>query len=212
MRIERQTLADTVFTTIKGRIMNADLRPGTRLKQNALCEELGVSSSPVREALNRLTKERLLEAKPHCGWVVRGFDIEEWHEVCEMRAVLETMAGRQACGRITQDQIKQLRQSIDDMCKCLLNGDRDRAVRADIDFHRIVCAASGNQTLAELYDVLTGRPVAFTPVDQEESPAEEAARHRHQHHAIIEAIVAEDRDLVERLIAPHTPPMGHVTN
>src|SRR5262245_64442056 len=109
-RTKGPALVDELAAAIHARVLSGELPSGTRLRQEALAEEFGVSRTPVREALRKLQAGGLVELQPHRGAVVRGLSSREIRDAYEVRATLEALAARLAAERVSREQLKRLEQ------------------------------------------------------------------------------------------------------
>src|ERR1051325_1357293 len=108
---ERRALVDKLAAQLQARVLNGELASGTRLRQEALAEEFGVSRTPVREALRKLQASGLVELRPHRGALVRGLSPREIRDAYEVRAELEALAAEVAALRIRPEQLDRLRRA-----------------------------------------------------------------------------------------------------
>ena len=106
---ERRALVDKLAAQLHARVVSGDLASGTRLRQEALAEEFGVSRTPIREALRKLQASGLVELHPNRGAFVRGLSPREIRDAYEVRATLEALAAELAATRISRDQLLRLR-------------------------------------------------------------------------------------------------------
>jgi DNA-binding GntR family transcriptional regulator len=104
------TLPDHVYSVLKQRILSCSLLPGERLVEKTLCGELGVSRTPLREALNRLSHEGLVLIQAHAGYRVAPIDLEIFRSLAELRAIVEPQAAALAAERATPAEIASLRE------------------------------------------------------------------------------------------------------
>lgn len=204
-----------VAQRIRELIVDGSLPPGARVAEAALAERLGVSRTPVRNALPALATEGLLQPAGKRGWAVRGFSIEDSFRATEIRCLLEGYAAREIAARgAAADVIEELRD-------CLAEGDRifgkgyvvkeDETAYARMNerFHQIIVAAAGDVLLAELIQRVYAVPfvapgvVAFNRVPLDEIFPILMAGH-HQHHAIVDAIEAGQPDVAETLMRGHS--------
>src|ERR1700728_1457848 len=116
-------------------LLKGDFQPGERISELPLVARLGVSRTPIRLALDRLSREGLLEASPTGGFVVRAFTLEDVWDAIETRGILEGAAARLAAERLTHDsELDQLREYRDEMDAMIrMDGDPDRFAEPDID-------------------------------------------------------------------------------
>ena len=107
---ERRALVDKLAATLQARMISGELVSGTRLRQEALAEEFGVSRTPVREALRKLQASGLVEVQPHRGALVRAPSAREIRDAYEVRAELEGLAAQLAAERIHHEQLDALHE------------------------------------------------------------------------------------------------------
>ena len=117
--IVRHNLHDAIVTRVRDMIIEGTLAPGTRVHEGHLGQELGVSRTPLREALKYLASEGLLELSPGRGAVVRKFSPKDVQDSLLVLANLESLAGTLACARATDEEIREIRHLHDEMMQCL---------------------------------------------------------------------------------------------
>jgi len=151
-----QNLTALAYTSIKNYILREDLDERTRLTEEGLSRQLGISKSPVREALNSLHTEGLIRIEARRGAYVRSFSLQEVMDLYGLREALEVYAVGTAA--ITPDLIKGLRQSVVRTRTLLKVGDRLGHIEEDTHFHGLIASASGNtelcRTLANIQNQL----------------------------------------------------------
>lgn len=159
---ERRALVDKLAAELQARILDGELSPGTRLRQEALAEEFGVSRTPIREALRTLQASGLVELRPNRGALVHSLSPREIRDAYAVRSELEGLAAEIAALRIDQEQIERLhraqaqfREALDRMRDGTRNGRRrlsERDIeawgRANDEFHQVIHKAAGNEVLA----------------------------------------------------------------
>jgi DNA-binding GntR family transcriptional regulator len=160
----RSSIVREVYGRLRGAIISGDLPPDTRLYEHRLAVDLGVSRTPVREALAMLDAEELVVSKRHGGTIVRRVTAVEVQETYEVRAVVEGYAARLAAGRITAEQLATLRTLDEEMKRALKDqgGEEERAQRLgelNADFHRVLGDAAGNNVLARAMASLLDTPL-----------------------------------------------------
>jgi DNA-binding GntR family transcriptional regulator len=200
-------LVDRLAGAIQNRVLSGDVPVGSRLRQEALAEEFGVSRTPVREALRKLQATGLVELLPNRGAVVRGPSAREIREAYEVRAELEGLAAELAAGRISDRDLLRLREAQALFRKSVETLIARRArrpqpwkdesvwVQANDLFHQAILDAAGNErlsdTIADLHRSFP-RDLTWAALSQSSRLLEENVE---QHEAILEAI--ERRDPVE---------------
>ena len=198
--IENKTVTERVHDALKENILSSKLFPGTRLKEQELSEQLGVSSSPVREALQQLEKEGWIINKPRRGRYVRKVDLREMIEIYEVREQLEGFAARNAVNRITPEQVRFMKNAIDRMCVAVKQTNWEKEENADVDFHRTIFEAAGNTTNTRLFSQLVNRGRMFVALPDilEVETDEFCDRLRKNHMALLEAVSSGDPDRAEK--------------
>ena len=143
-------LRDVVFQTLRQAILRGELKPGERLMEIQLAQKLGVSRTPVREALRKLELEGLVIMIPRRGAIVADITVQDLNDVLEVREALEELAVRKACECATDEQLKALKQAINDFKRCTESEDLLGCVEADMEFHEIIYAATNNKRLQQM--------------------------------------------------------------
>jgi DNA-binding GntR family transcriptional regulator len=152
--LERGLLSDQIYSMIKGMIRDSTLRPGEQLVESQLAKQLGVSQSPVREALKRLTHDGLVQQVRHHGSFVADYSRDEAEQARVARVTLEELAGRFACGRLDAATTDELEALIGNMSASAALGDVTAFREFDFEFHRAVVVASGNSHLPRMWDII----------------------------------------------------------
>lgn len=194
----RRSRAQEVFERLRGDIKEGRLPAGARMREEDIAQRLGVSRTPVREALSRLQHHGLLEASPD-GLVVTRLSRAQILELYGMREMLEGAAARFAALQASPYDIADLRRLADAFEQA--GDDPDRLARANTAFHRAIYEAAHNRyllrTLGELHDALALlQTTTFTVSGRYGGSVEEHAR-------LVEAIVARDADRAEREAREH---------
>ena len=143
-------LRDVVFHTLRRGIMQGDLKPGERLMEIKLANRLGVSRTPIREAIRMLELEGLVVMIPRKGAQVAEITAKDLKEVLEVRIGLEELAVKFACQRITEEQLEGLHQASRRFERAVLAEDLTRLAEADVNFHDLIYKATGNERLVQL--------------------------------------------------------------
>jgi len=140
-------LSSDLFSVLKERIIHWGYPPGHRFTEEGLCEEFGVSRSPVREALRMLVENRLVEKTPHKGYSVKQLDMQEIHELYDVRMALETFViERLVQVNFPEKEWKDLYRAWQNLRKSAINHSTDFA-KMDEDFHERLAIWTGNGTL-----------------------------------------------------------------
>lgn len=142
-------LSADVFSVLKERIIRWQYAPGHRLTEEGLCEEFGVSRSPVREALRMLVENNLVDKAPHKGYSVKQLDLQEIHELYDVRMALEIYVIERLIQRgYPRKEWDVLRRTWQDLRKAAMTASSDFAAR-DEEFHETLASWTGNETLLQ---------------------------------------------------------------
>lgn len=191
----RQTAHEYARGVLRRAMLNGDLKSGTRLVQAELAATLGVSTTPVREALRDLAAEGLVQFDPHRGAIVSELSTEDVHDVYDIRMILEPVAMSQAVPKLTDDLLAQLRELHDSMLNEPHSAewvDRNRS------FHMAVYEAAASPRLTAIIRNLQDASVMYIGASLQGQPALRNAAN-HDHSAILEAL--EQRDVDKATVA-----------
>ncbi|MBQ9091683.1 MAG: GntR family transcriptional regulator [Anaerotignum sp.] len=144
-------LRDVVFNTLRDAILTGKLVPGERLMENQLAEKLGVSRTPVREALRMLELENLVELVPRKGAQVLDMSEKDIVNILEVRSALEGLATSLACKKMSKEDLQQLKNMEVDFEKAVADNDVEHFVDIDEDFHDLIFAATENDKLINIF-------------------------------------------------------------
>ena len=156
-----QPLRNVVFNTLRDAILRGDLQPGERLMEIHLAKKLGVSRTPVREAISMLEQEGLAVTYPRRGAQVAKMTVKDLDDVLEIREVLDTLAASLACRNMNSDDINNLAAACADFEKATRGNDIREVVRTDEAFHNVIYEASGNPRLRAILLNLKGQMYRF---------------------------------------------------
>ena len=151
-------LRDVVFNTLRKAILRGELKPGERLMEIQLANKLGVSRTPIREAIRKLELEGLVLMIPRKGAEVAQITEKNMQDV---RKALEELSVQLACERITPEQVEEMKMAAEDFRKVLKSGDVTKIAEADVKFHDIIFAATNNQRLITLLNNLREQMYRF---------------------------------------------------
>lgn len=143
-------LRDVVFQTLRQAILRGELKPGERLLEVQLAEKLGVSRTPIREAIRQLELEGLVLMIPRKGAEVAQITEKSLRDVLEVRKALEELAVSLACDRMTAEELKSLKRAAKAFKASLDYRDVTKIAAADVGFHDIIYQATGNERLIQL--------------------------------------------------------------
>ena len=154
-------LRDVVFNTLRKAILRGELKPGERLMEIQLANKLGVSRTPIREAIRKLELEGLVLMIPRKGAEVAQITEKNMQDVLEVRKALEELSVQLACERITPEQVEEMKMAAEDFRKVLKSGDVTKIAEADVKFHDIIFVATNNQRLITLLNNLREQMYRF---------------------------------------------------
>ena len=195
------SIADQVFEILERDILTGAYARGEVLTETKLSEKLGVSRTPIREALRRLEQERLVVGTSR-GMRVVGLDRRDIDDIYEIRARVEGLAARRAAERANGEQLEQLKHILDMQEFFTLKEDSASIIDADNRFHDMIYRISGSLVLYDTLSPLHRKIVKYRRVSVGDS-----ARAREsfaEHKAIYEAIAGHDPDRAEEVLLRHT--------
>lgn len=198
--IAREMLSTKIKDRILQLVLEGELRPGDRVVESRIARELGVSQSPVREAIRDLAGLGLLELEPYRGARIRSFTREEFLDDMEIRGELEAIAAGRAASRIAASDIERLRGLVDEMHALGESGDAHGQAVKNTEFHRIVVEAAGSQALERVWTLL--EPYARTYVTAM-VPGTDLVWLGDRHSAIVEALEAGDAERAASVMRSH---------
>ncbi|NLW24198.1 MAG: GntR family transcriptional regulator [Clostridia bacterium] len=194
-------LRDIVFETLREAIINHVLKPGERLMEVRLAEEMGVSRTPVREAIRKLELEGLVDIVPRKGVYVAGISLKDVQEVFEVRGALEALAANLASQRITPEEIVELKKRLDREDNETKANNLPNIIRTDTEFHDLIYKAARNSRLLNSINNLREQLHRFRSASLARPGRSETALAEHQN--IYEAIANRDAKLAEQLAWEH---------
>ena len=147
-------LRDVVFQTLRQAILREDLAPGERLMEIPLANKLGVSRTPLREAIRMLEQEGLVVMIPRRGAQVAGISEKSLRDVLEVRKSLEKLAVELACERMTEEDMKEMNRAEEAFSAAVHEGDALRIAETDEQFHDVIYNSTGNTKLVQLLNNL----------------------------------------------------------
>ncbi|WP_028061903.1 GntR family transcriptional regulator [Solirubrobacter soli] len=155
--LERDLLRDRAYTTIRDAIVDGTLQPGERLRDQELTQWLGLSRTPVREALSRLEQDGLVETEPQRFTRVAPLDRRAARDAFPIVAAIHALAAELGVPRLTAADLDAMRAANDDFAQALKADDVDAALAADDAFHAVLLTASANSELTKTLDRLMPR-------------------------------------------------------
>ena len=185
-------LRDVVFNTLRQAILTGELKPGERLMEIHLANKLGVSRTPIREAIRKLEKEGLVTIEPRKGAYASDISIKDMVDVLEVRQYLESLAAGMAAVRITPEEKQQLQEATDAYKQAVESEDTSEIIKWDENFHKIIVDCSGNKTLIQMISQVQELALRFRYIYYDDF-----SRYKNQpleHQEIEEAIMSGNAD------------------
>lgn len=194
------SIADQVFDELERDILSGAYERGEILTEIKLSERMGVSRTPIREALRRLAQERIIELTTK-GIKVIGINQGDIADICEIRLRLEGLAARWAAERATDEEILELKKHLELQEFYTSKGDAESLKNTDTQFHQTIYALCGSPTMRDTLEplhrkLLKYRRVSYTSTNRAQHSLDE-------HRAIFEAIANHDGDQAEKLTLLH---------
>lgn len=199
--VDYKPLRELVFEALRDAIINGQLHPGERLMEVQVAEALGVSRTPVREAIRMLESEGYVLIMPRKGAYVSDFSVKDIASVFEIRRALEGLAAELAAERATDEDRERLERLLVELAECVETGDVERYVELDTEFHDTVYKASRNDRLAPIISSLREQIQRFrtrtlsTPGRMREALEE--------HRGLVEALGDRDAERARQQAADH---------
>jgi len=199
--IHDSSLRHKILKYIKAQIITGVYKPGESLVESKLAEELGVSRTPIREAVRLLEQEGLLEATPNKGAVVVGISSKDVQDIYDIRQLVEGLAARWAAERISDSEKKELQKLFDLMEFYAKRGDFDEVANLDNQFHHIIYEASGskilNHTLSNLHQY-----IQLARMESLQIPAR-LDKTLCEHRAILQSLLENKANEAEQAVSDH---------
>ncbi len=194
-------LREIVYEELKRQIMVGEIAPGTRMMEVELADEMGVSRTPVREAIRKLEKEGLVSIELRRGAYASDISIKDMVDVLEVRQDLEGMAAALASVRITEEEKENLEKIVQDYTDAVEAGKISEIIKHDEAFHKYIVSISGNKTLVQMVSQVQDLALRFRYIYYDDF-----SRFKNQpleHHRIVDAIFAADADLARAEAESH---------
>ena len=194
-------LRDVVFQTLRQAILKGELKPGERLMEIQLANKLGVSRTPIREAIRKLELEGLVLMIPRRGAEVAEITEKSLRDVLEVRSALEDLAVELACERINEEQITALKVAAEEFEQALQGGELTAYAEADVKFHDIIYHATENQRLVQLLYNLREQMYRYRVEYLKRTEVHQTLLKEHRY--IIECIEKHDKEAAKKAIRTH---------
>ena len=194
-------LRDVVFKKLRRAILLEELKAGERLTEIRLADRLGVSRTPIREAMRKLELEGLVVMVPRRGAVVAKISEKNLRDVLEIRRVLDMLCARLACERMSEEAKEKLNTACQDFEEAVKSGDLRDVAQKDVALHNIIIEATGNLTLQQMLDNLAEQMYRYrVKYLKDDSQYQTLSR---EHRAICKSIMSGDQETAVRLVKEH---------
>ncbi len=198
-RIRRQGITDSVYDALRQAILQRVFHPGERLHVEALAEKFDVSLMPVRQAIQRLAAEGLMEVRPRSGTYVARLSARNVAETFDLRRALECLAAETAILHVTDVVLGQMRETLDQM----RSAENSQHLRLNTSFHRLLVELSGNRRLLDTYDHLNAH-IQIARIHQSTADwAQRTDQERREHAEIYQALRSRDAGRLSDALARH---------
>ncbi|SAI13663.1 GntR family transcriptional regulator [Bordetella ansorpii] len=201
LEISRLALHDQVVARLRGLLVQGRIAPGAKLNERELCEQLGVSRTPLREAIKLLAAEGLVDLVPNRGAVAVRLTEEDVLHTFEVLGVLEATAGEMAAQRITPEELAELRAMHYEMLACHARHDLPGYYAFNARIHDAISAAAHNPVLAQTYRSINARAQSLRfRTNQDEAKWKHAV---HEHEQMMDALARRDGAAMRAILTSH---------
>ena len=204
VKLQRQRAVDAVYEALREGILGHLFKPGERLHVDELSVKLGVSLTPVRNAIQQLAAEGLVEIQPRSGTFVAKLSVQDIEETFEIRCALECLAAEKATDSMEPAELDRLRALLLSLNRPIHTAeDRKAHEQANTEFHRILIRASRNRRLEDMYEGLNAHLKIARIHGSEQSWRSRLDEEQSEHRQIVAALEIRDVDLVVSTLRKH---------
>ena len=198
---DSRLLRQVAYDRLRDGIIHAGLTPGSPLSETRISKALGISRTPVREALQQLSKEGLVQIIPGRAVTVAAPSMQDVLDTLHVRELLEPEVARLAAEGFSNENKERLKQLTDEMERAAKTGDRPGWPKADMQWHETLCNSCPNRLLGEL--VLQGRNRMYHKGSDDHVTSQYLIEGTLEHKRVVEAIIAGDGETAEQLMREH---------
>ena len=198
---ERKSLGQHVFENLKHAIIKGDITPGEWLVESHIAHMLGISRTPVREAIHKLERERLIERQPRGGFTVLGLSRDDIEETFGIRSILEGYAARLATTKHQTGELKALEEKIEAFQQCLDKRQMKPLPQINTEFHDLLYALSKSPRLIHMINGLRDQIFRFRQMILKEVQMADISNEDHKQ--MLALMRKREADRVERLVREH---------
>lgn len=194
-------LREVIFNTLREAIIVGELKPGERLMEVQLAEKMGVSRTPVREAIRKLELEGLVDMLPRKGAHVADLSVKDIMDVLEVRSTLDGLASRLSAERITDEELKELKHVQAQFVNYVEKENLQGSIKKDVEFHDVIYRSSRNDKLIQIANNLREQVQRFRVIYiKDYSSTRELIK---EHVDILEGITKKDPELAQKYAQKH---------
>lgn len=199
--MEKLPLKEIVYRTLRKDILTGKILGGAHITESNISKKLNVSRTPVREALQRLTQERLIAALPRAGYIIEDMSDEDIQDIFSARFDIEALVIRRAVQHITSDEVTMLSDNTRRARAHIKSGEHEKATLLDLEFHAIIYRASRSKTFYRICKNLGDLTMKYRHgLNLEKDLWEEAIKN---HESILRAIEIRDQEMAVEAILAH---------
>jgi DNA-binding GntR family transcriptional regulator len=200
-RLEHHPLNQRVYQRLQDMLLRGDIPPGAQLDERELAEQLGVSRTPLREAIVHLVREGMVEHRPYRGNFVRTFTAKQVNDLYQVRMALESLAVRLAVPKLSDEDIDYIGAILDEVQQALAQGNMNAYSNADRRFHEFIARCTGNEFLIDSLNRL-GAQIQMVRAFANRDP-QVTTRTAKERPLILSALKRRDADAAARLMEEH---------
>lgn len=201
-KLDTRNLNERVYFYLQNKIISNQLKPGSRINYQELIDELGVSKTPLRDAINRLQQDGFIEIKPRSGTFVKSPNLEDVIEIFDVRKALEREAIALSIDRIPQATIYKLLNRIDQVDLDIKNGESEPFLQLDREIHNTIIHYTYNSRLVQIMDSLQAH-INWIAVMLAEKLIKGALLANDHHRQILTAMMDGDVKLAQKIMEEH---------
>lgn len=194
-------LRDVVFNTLRQAILTGEMKPGERLMEIHLANKLGVSRTPIREAIRKLELEGLVIMIPRRGAEVAQITWKNLKDVLEVRRALDVLAIELACDRMTQEELQELYRACEKFAEATKTKDAREIAQADVALHDLIVVSSRNNRLIQLVNNLAEQMYRYR--FEYIKDASQHERLIQEHNDMYQSILRKDKESAARAVRKH---------
>jgi GntR family transcriptional regulator, rspAB operon transcriptional repressor len=203
-QINRERASDSVYQILRDGILTQVFQPGERLNVKELADKLGVSQTPLKEAISRLAIEGLIDINPRSGTYVTSIDTDDIADTFEIRLALECLAAEKALGKMAQSDLNKMRALIAELEKPVrTDNERSLHEQTNVEFHNLIVELAGSRKLEEMYHSLNAHIQIARVHHSRQDWERRTEQEQEEHGEILRAFEARDPDRLINALRQH---------